>query len=130
MAIGFIVLALGSIATFICLICTVVFLVWYLGYFENIDVKVVEKPSPQSIRIFGKKHTGCYTKCAAHFTTVLQDYPKCSTVGVYLDDSNRVEVEKLRYIVGAVIDDGDDKSVSMKNEYEEFNIENLEQSEE
>merc|ERR1711879_1051409 len=126
MALSFYLIVLAALATFICLIATVVFLVWYVGYFENLDVKVLEKPSdlPETLKIYGKKHRGCYTKSGEHFTAVLQDYPTCSTIGVYLDDTTRVsKVDELRYIVGVLIER--DGVHELLKGYEEIKLENF-----
>ncbi|XP_071486196.1 testis-expressed protein 264-like [Diadema antillarum] len=99
-------LVLGIIGLLVALILTVALLVVYTGLFEKVEVKS-GKPHIGNVRVAYKYAKGPYSECGAVFTEIVCLAPNVRTIGIYYDDPRKVASAELRYIVGAILAEGD-----------------------
>ncbi|XP_077487876.1 testis-expressed protein 264-like [Amblyomma americanum] len=97
-------LLLGIIAVLILLLLTLLGFLSYCGLFAPIDIKA-EKPPFQELHVAYKFARGAYKYAGALFTEVHSIAPTLKCIGVYYDDPDEVEVPRLRYLVGVVLND-------------------------
>lgn len=99
-------LLLGIIAVLILLLLTLLGFLGYCGLFAPIDIKA-EKPPFQELKVAYKFSRGSYKNSGALFTEAHSIAPTLKCIGVYYDDPNEVDVPRLRYLVGVVLNDTD-----------------------
>ncbi|KAJ8046306.1 hypothetical protein HOLleu_04934 [Holothuria leucospilota] len=110
------VIFLGIVGLVVALLLTILTLLWYTGVFSTVDVSS-GKPPYGAMQIAYKYATGPYKECGPLFTELHNLVPDLKLCGVYYDDPNMVEHSKLRYIVAAILAEGDgevDKDVVKK----------------
>jgi len=76
------------------------------GYWDNVQVEVVEKPVVlgQSNQLFYKHHIGPYSKTAGHIKEVTSLLPKfVKVIGIYYDNPREVRDEFCQSAVGVII---------------------------
>ncbi|XP_078270481.1 testis-expressed protein 264 homolog [Rhinoraja longicauda] len=86
------------------------------------EVAVRSGPPPvRALAVAYKYKQGPYREAASLFTESTSIAPKLSCIGVYYDDPQQVPEEKLRYIVGSILSEGDEKpSDELVKLYEKF----------
>ncbi|XP_070394768.1 testis-expressed protein 264 homolog [Dermacentor albipictus] len=97
-------LLLGIIVVLILLLLTLLAFLGYSGLFAPIDIKA-EKPPFNELKIAYKFSRGSYKNSGALFTEAHSIAPTLKCIGVYYDDPSEVEVPRLRYLVGVVLND-------------------------
>lgn len=87
-----------------------------------VEVAVRSGPPPvRALTLAYKYKQGPYREAACVFTESTSIGPKLSCIGVYYDDPQQVPEEKLRYIVGSILSEGDEKpSEELVKLYEQF----------
>ncbi|XP_072038777.1 testis-expressed protein 264-like [Amphiura filiformis] len=108
-------LILAIIGMLILILVTVFVYFMYSGLFNGIEIRT-GKPPIRELHVAYKYAVGPYKNCGPLFTEVTKAAPDLRCFGVYYDDPAKVAPEKLRYIVGAVLSEGDDKEASKELE--------------
>nr|CAB3266908.1 testis-expressed sequence 264 protein-like [Phallusia mammillata] len=108
---------MGLIRAITVCIAALAVLVWailsYLGAVGKIDVSV-GRPVVKNLWIAYKLHKGPYENCGPHFDQVMKDYPgDAPCLGIYYDDPEKIEKEKLQYAVGVILSNGEPAPVSL-----------------
>lgn len=97
-------LLLGIIVVLILLLLTLLGFLSYCGLFAPIDIKA-EKPPFNELKVAYKFSRGSYKNSGALFTEAHSIAPTLKCIGVYYDDPSEVDVPRLRYLVGVVLND-------------------------
>jgi hypothetical protein len=100
-----------GILLLIILICITLWIaLQYFGLFVEIEVSAGPPPYQFGGRLMAyKKQKGCYSDSSALFTEVCSIVPGLDTIGIYLDDPNKHQKNKCRYIVGALLEQEEDQ---------------------
>nr|CAB3266910.1 testis-expressed sequence 264 protein-like [Phallusia mammillata] len=99
------ILLVGVLILFLCLIATIAFLLSYLGLTGSVEVSV-GKPVVKNLWIAYKPHKGPYNKCGHHFTEAVSILPGKTCIGVFYDDIDKTKSDDLRYVVGVILAEG------------------------
>ncbi|CAM1327110.1 TEX264 (predicted), partial [Pycnogonum litorale] len=99
----------------IILFLTIFILVIYSGLFTEIVIKTC-KPPFASLEVAYKYSRGVYKNCSILFTEVHALAPSLKNYGIYYDDPDKVKQNDLRYIVGAVLSDGENPDLTADDE--------------
>ncbi|XP_041048240.1 testis-expressed protein 264 homolog [Carcharodon carcharias] len=83
-----------------------------LALYSGLLFKVSVRSGPPPIRAFTlayKYKQGPYREAGRLFTKITSIAPKLSSVGIYYDDPKQESEEKLRYVAGSILSEGDEK---------------------
>ncbi|XP_064632124.1 testis-expressed protein 264 homolog [Lineus longissimus] len=99
----------GIIAILIIILLTLGFLLIYSGLFTSFDIGA-GKPPVQNLYVGYKFGQGPYKECGALFTEAAACAPGSRCFGIYYDNPQEVEPDKTRYVIGAILAEGTEKS--------------------
>ncbi|XP_038666760.1 testis-expressed protein 264 homolog isoform X2 [Scyliorhinus canicula] len=101
-------LALSAVLLAALLLISLLGLAWYSGLLCEVTVR----SGPPPIRAFTlayKYKQGPYREAGRLFTEITSIAPKLSSVGIYYDHPKQESEDKLRYIAGSILSEGDEK---------------------
>ncbi|XP_067855109.1 testis-expressed protein 264 homolog [Heptranchias perlo] len=101
-------LALVALLLASLLLFSLLALVLYSGLLSEVSVRS-GPPPVRSLTLAYKYRQGPYREVGRLFTESTSIAPKLSSIGVYYDDPKQVPEEKLRYIAGTILSEGDEK---------------------
>ncbi|XP_051874844.1 testis-expressed protein 264 homolog isoform X2 [Pristis pectinata] len=113
-------LALITLLLAFLLLLTLLALALYSGLLAKVSVRSGPPPIG-ALTVAYKYKQGPYREAAHLFTEITSIAPKLNCIGIYYDDPQQVPEEKLRYIAGSILSEGDEKpSEELVKHFEKF----------
>uniref|UniRef100_UPI00398ED69C testis-expressed protein 264 homolog n=1 Tax=Pristiophorus japonicus TaxID=55135 RepID=UPI00398ED69C len=101
-------LALVALLLASLLLFSLLALAWYSGLLSEVTVRS-GSPPVRALTLAYKYKQGPYREVGRLFTESTSIAPKLRSIGIYYDDPKQVPEEKLRYVAGSILSEGDEK---------------------